>query len=285
MSGATRRRDFLLALAGAAALPSLARAFPISLVLGPGNRGYVGGFVRRLQEWREASSGPLLSAMSGPEREYCREALATLTRWDLPLDGFHAFERVLFSHKADGKSVSHARFAIAPETWPSSLRAAAERVARARGAGGLPEDLFGFGWDLAADAFKVYRLHDGPGKPEDRALRSLSSRVDERKVLRARVSCVTYRGGRPVERKWVVAHRALPDEALQGHPYAPAAAAVTEILRDSGERDWHFRLKAFNLLYLEPELRSVALRYRGEFALLPRTLVAGGAGRQALYYP
>lgn len=280
-----QRRDVLISLAAASLWATRAGAIPVSQLLGPGNRGYIGGIVRRMTDWHERRWGPLQSLMSVAEREFFKAALASLDRWDLPLQGLHGFERVLFSHKYDGGEVSHARLAIAPQSWSAELRELALRVARARGLKSLPDDLFGFGWDFKRGEWKVYCLHNGPDPRLARPLAALVDKGEEARLLPQKISCVTYKNGKATDRKLIVAYKELPDEALSTGPFVPASAAIMQIRRESGEREWFFRLWGFNLYYLPPELRTVALSYHRDFALTMRNMAWGGTSKRTLYYP
>ncbi len=284
MSQEINRRKFLLGLA-AFALPVRSGAYPLSQILGPGNPSYIQGFVSRLDNWHSGKFGSIQKGLSASEKRFCASALLSLTRWDEPLGDNQAFDRVLFSHKSGPGKTSHLRYAIAPQTWTSALKEEARKVARERGGISLPQDVYGFGWDLGADEWKLYRRHRSTSDITDTDLKSLLEKDDDALLRKPKISCTTYKGGRVVDRKLIVAYREVPKAAVQATHFGSSAVAMMQVRRVSGLREWHYRLNSFNLSFLVEPLRTVAQSYGTEFALMPHSLLWRSAEQQTLYFP
>ncbi len=278
------RRAFLLGLA-ACAMPLRVRAYPLSQIIGPGNPSYIQGYVSRMHNWHSGKFGSIQKGLSSSEKKFCALALRTLTRWDEPLGNNQAFDRVLFSHKSDSQKTSHLRYAIAPETWTAALKDEAQSIVRERAKASLPENVYGFGWDLVSDEWKLYRRHRNTADIADRDLTSLLEKADDALLHDAKISCTTYKGGRVVDRKLIVVYREIPKLAATATPFGSSAVAMMQVRRISGEREWHYRLNSFNLSFLVEPLQTVAQSYGTEFALMPHSLLWKSAKQQTLYFP
>lgn len=293
MNSKESRREFLAKLIQSAGLavsaslvPFSSAAYPIDRLLGSGDNAFASNYLKRMWDWYAQEFEAPFSRLSVMEKDYILTCISKMPKWTVNLEGYHAFEHCLFSHRISNGQVSHGRISIGlPATELKSLDGLIRDICQKRGAK-LPDgQLFGLGWDVDKEEFKTYEFHEGASTVKDPEILRLMKLTDERDLLPQRMTGTTFKNGKAIERKIILAYRKTPDIQEIDPVFKSASIATMRVLRDSGRSDWFFRTSIFHLNAIAPAGKKVGLVHSKEFAQITDAILWQDRSNCCLYYP
>jgi hypothetical protein len=285
-----KRRQFLLQFWNLA-LATSAYGLPIGSLLGNQNSAHVRFLLEKYWAWYQKEFFQFHQHLNKQELSLVHGALRAMPSWNEYLRGDHALDRFVVGHEGRGRQVQSGRLMIYTNLQQASVRSSLHQILRHRGLQKFLDqkgsgEIYGVGWSVDDDLFKLYMRYPDLGSVPDHEIRKLEdSSTNHQSYYKLRIVGHRFRSGRAVApRLYRVADQITP-EIRKVPLFGRHITQVTEILSREKSEPAHWRLRLFPRVPLSQEVEAVLDKQSHAFRFAADSVRWYGEGHGIFYYP